>query len=61
MLSPWRQIGEEVLRDVELLQADHLAQVLRELLQLVVIQLQRHQAGQGLQRFRYMLKNRKSD
>ena len=61
MLSPWRQIGEEVLRNVELLQACHLAQVLRELLQLVVIQLQRHQPGQGLQRFRYMLQNRKYD
>ena len=55
MLSPRRQVGEEVLRGVELLEAGHPAQVVRELLQLVVIQLEGDQTGQTLQGLRYVL------
>ena len=56
--SPWREISEEVLRGVDLLEAGHPAQVVRELLQLVVIQLEGDQAGQRLERFRYVLRNK---
>ena len=55
MLSPRRQVSEEVLRGVELLEAGHPAQVVRELLQLVVVQLEGDQTGQALQGLRYVL------
>ena len=56
-MSPRRKISEEVLRSVEFLEADHPAQIVRELFQLVVVQLERDQAGQALQGLRYVLQN----